>query len=101
MGDRSLRAVAQLVLGSWRDLPVQGGHHGEGPLRVRRPYEDLWRAGMHRAFRRGRAEAAGAGQRSTRAWTLGVVSPGHASGDRAAHHEPLVNGCAAGGRAGP
>ena len=69
------RVVAQPMFGFWRDLLEQGGHRGDGPLRVRRSYEDLWRGGMHRAFPGGRAEAAGAGQRFTRAWTLGVVSP--------------------------
>ena len=49
-------------------------------------------AGLHRASPRARAEAAGAGQRSTRTWTLGVVSPVHAPRNRAAHHELLVNG---------
>lgn len=86
------RVVAQLMFGFWRGLLEQGGHHGDGPLRVRRLYEDLWRAGMHRAFPGGRAEAAGAGQRWTRTWTLGVVTPVHALRNRAAHHEPLVNG---------
>lgn len=60
------RVVAQLMFGFWRGLLEQGGHHGDGPLRVRRSYEDLWRAGMHRAFPGGRLEAAGASQRWTR-----------------------------------
>lgn len=86
------RVVAQLMFGFWRGLLEQGGHHGDGPLRTRRSYEDLWRAGVHRAFPGARAEAAGVGERFTRTWTLGVVSPVHALRNRAAHHEPLVNG---------
>ena len=86
------RVVAQLMFGFWRGLLERGGHHGDGPLRVRRSYEDLWRGRMHRAFPGARAEAAGAGERFTRTWTLWVVSPVHVLRNRAAHHEPLVNG---------
>ena len=52
----------------------------------------LWRASLRHAFPGGRAIAKMAGQRFTRTWTLVVVKDVHALGNRAAHHEPLLDG---------
>ncbi|HVY11459.1 MAG TPA: hypothetical protein VHB18_15065, partial [Mycobacteriales bacterium] len=44
------RVVAQLMFGFWRNLLEAGGDVGAGPLKRRVHYEDLWRAGLQRAF---------------------------------------------------
>lgn len=86
------RVVAQLMFGFWRDLLERGGSRGAGPLRTQANYDDLWRQGLYRAFPGGRLEARAAGEQWTRTWTLDVVKEVHALRNRAAHHEPLVNG---------
>ena len=86
------RVVAQLMFGFWRNLLEAGGPLGEGPRKTTVDYEDLWRAELRGAFPGGRATAVATGDRFTRTWTLGVVKEVHALRNRAAHHEPLVNG---------
>lgn len=86
------RVVAQLMFGFWRNLLETGGAVGEGPRKSTTRYEDLWRAEIHAAFPGGRAVAAAQGAHFTRSWTLSVVKEVHALRNRAAHHEPLVNG---------
>lgn len=86
------RVVAQLMFGFWRNLLETGGAVGEGPRRTTANYEDLWRAELHGAFPGGRAVATAQSAHFTRTWTLTVVKEVHALRNRAAHHEPLVNG---------
>lgn len=86
------RVVAQLMFGFWRNLLEAGGSVGEGPRRTAVSYEDLWRAELRAAFPGGRAVAAARGVHFTRSSTLNVVKEVHALRNRAAHHEPLVNG---------
>jgi hypothetical protein len=86
------RVVAQLMFGFWRNLLEAGGDAGRGPLKRSVDYEQLWRAGLSTAFPGGRAVAASRGERFTRTWTLNVVKNVHALRNRAAHHEPLLNG---------
>lgn len=86
------RVVAQLMFGFWRGLLEAGGQAGRGPLQHNCDYEQLWRGGLRTAFPGGRLEAAAEGAQFTRHWTLGVVSDVHALRNRAAHHEPLLDG---------
>lgn len=86
------RVVAQLMFGFWRNLLETGGAVGEGPRKSTTRYEDHWRAEIHAAFPGGRAVAAAQGAHFTRSWTLSLVKEVHALRNRAAHHEPLVNG---------
>lgn len=55
-------------------------------------YDDLWRAGLARAFPGGRTEAAALEARFSRAWTHQQVRTVQILRNRAAHHEPLING---------
>jgi hypothetical protein len=86
------RVVAQLSFGFWRNLLEAGGTIGAGPRKRAADYEQLWRQELRLAFPGGRAEARRAGEHFTRLWTLGVVKEVHAFRNRAAHHEPIVNG---------
>ncbi|RFA16786.1 hypothetical protein B7R21_01335 [Subtercola boreus] len=86
------RVVAQLMFGFWRNLLEAGGDVGFGPLKRSVDYEDLWRASLHSAFRGGRAVALAEHGQFTRAWTLDTVKEVQAIRNRAAHHEPLLNG---------
>ena len=80
------------MFGFWRNLLEAGGFVGEGPRRTAVSYEDLWRAELWAAFPGGRAVAAARGVHFTRNSTLNVVKEVHALRNRAAHHEPLING---------
>jgi len=84
--------VAKLMFEFWRNLLEAGGDIGDGPRRVRADHERLWRTQLKSAFPGGRLEAASQSAQFTRSWTLGVVMNVHALRNRAAHHEPLVNG---------
>jgi hypothetical protein len=84
--------IAQLMFGFWRDLIEPGGYFGRDPMKFKADYEDLWRRGLHRAFPGGRNEAASEGGKFTRSWTLETIAVVHATRNRTAHHEPLVNG---------
>lgn len=86
------RVVAQLMFGFWRNLLEAGGHAGKGPLQRRCDYELLWRNGLNKAFPGGKADARRAAGHFTRPTTLVTVSAVHALRNRAAHHEPLVDG---------
>lgn len=86
------RVVAQLMLGFWVELLDAGGTVGREPQQWSVSYEDLWRAGLARAFPGGRLEAAARAERFTRTWTHDKVKAVQVVRNRAAHHEPLVNG---------
>lgn len=86
------RVVAQLMFGFWRNLLESGGVVGAGPLKRTVSYEDIWRSDLRLAFRGGRAVARSEGSQFTRTWTLDIVKDVHALRNRAAHHEPLLNG---------
>lgn len=81
-----------MMFGFWRNLLETGGPVGDGPRQRTANYEDLWRAQLRSAFPGGRAVAGVQNVQFTRRWTLGVVKEVHALRNRAAHHEPLVNG---------
>ncbi|MFT4035574.1 MAG: hypothetical protein QM679_08370 [Patulibacter sp.] len=96
-GDRSDpqlpgRLVARCMLGFWVNLLDAGDHVGAHPRRMRVDYERLWRQALHRAFRGGRAEARARGDRYTRDWAHAIAKNVNTLRNRAAHHEPLVNG---------
>lgn len=93
------RVVAQLMLGFWVDLLDSGGTVGREPQQFSVSYEDLWRAGLARAFPGGRVEAVADGGRFTRTWTHDKLRMVQALRNRAALHEPLVNGIPLPGRA--
>ncbi|MBW0254947.1 Abi family protein [Cellulomonas sp. PS-H5] len=93
------RVVAQLMFGFWVDLLDSGGTVGREPQQWSVSYEDLWRGGLARAFPGGRTEAAASGGRFTRTWTHDKLRTTQALRNRAAHHEPLVNGVPLPGRA--
>ncbi|WP_432489325.1 hypothetical protein [Kineococcus sp. SYSU DK018] len=86
------RVVAQLMFGFWRNLLEAGGDIGEDPRKVRADYERLWRAQVKNAFPGGRPQACERGAQFTHTWTLAVIKDVHDLRNRAAHHEPLVNG---------
>lgn len=86
------RVTAQLMFGFWRNLLEAGGDIGDGPRKTRADYETLWRTGLKNAFPGGRLQARDHGAQFTRTWTLSVIKDVHALRNRAAHHEPLVNG---------
>lgn len=86
------RIVAQLMFGFWRMLLESGGDIGKGPMKRRASYETLWRQELRKAFPGGRAVAAAERLQFTRTWTLDTVKLVHALRNRAAHHEPLLNG---------
>jgi len=86
------RLVAQLMFGFWVDLVDAGGTVGKAPQQWGVDYEDLWRSGLAKAFPGGRAQAAAAGAQFTRTWTHEHLKIVQALRNRAAHHEPLVNG---------
>jgi hypothetical protein len=80
------------MFGFWRELLEAGGIIGAGPLKQQADYETIWRSELRKAFPGGRALAGSEGAQFTRTWTLGIVKDVHALRNRAAHHEPLVNG---------
>jgi hypothetical protein len=86
------RVVAQLMFGFWVDLLDSGGTVGREPQQWDVRYDDLWRAGLARVFPGGRTEAAALGARFSRAWTHQQVRTVQILRNRAAHHEPLING---------
>jgi hypothetical protein len=86
------RVVAQVMLGFWVDLLDAGGPTGRAPQVWTANHEDLWRAGLSKAFRGGRAVARATGAQFTRSWTHGQVKVVKVVRNRAAHHEPLVGG---------
>ncbi|NVC23159.1 hypothetical protein E7Z53_06790 [Kocuria salina] len=84
--------VARLMLGFWKGLLEPGGYVGRAPQRFRADHEALWVHCLHRAFPGGRLMARAEGAQFTRSWTLETVTVVHAARNRAAHHEPFVNG---------
>jgi hypothetical protein len=86
------RVVAQLMFGFWVDLLDSGGTVGREPQQWDVRYDDLWRGGLAQAFPGGRKEAAALDARFSRAWTHQQVRTVQILRNRAAHHEPLING---------
>lgn len=84
--------VARLMFGFWRGLLEPGGYVGRNPQRFRADHDDLWRSGLAKAFPGGKAIAQAEGARFTRSWTLETVLTVGAVRNRAAHHEPFING---------
>ncbi|MCW5951374.1 MAG: Abi family protein [Propionibacteriaceae bacterium] len=84
--------VAHCTFGFWVNLLDAGDHAGAEPRRAKIDYEQLWRRGLSKAFPGGRAEAAATNERFTRRWTHGIAKSVNTLRNRAAHHEPLVNG---------
>ena len=86
------RLVSHLMFGFWEQLLNTGGYVGKEPQAFKMNYEDLWRAGLSKAFRGGRQEAHAAQARFSRDWTSGIVVAVKAIRNRAAHHEPFLLG---------
>jgi len=86
------RVVAQLMFGFWSGLLDSGGYRGREPQRFKCDYEQLWRTTLRMAFPGGRWMARAEGGRFSRLWVLETVSVVHATRNRAAHHEPFING---------
>lgn len=84
--------VAHCMLGFWVNLLDAGDHAGPEPRRVKVNYEALWRFSLNKAFPGGRVEAAALNERFTRHWAHSVAKTVSTLRNRAAHHEPLVNG---------
>lgn len=84
--------VAHCMLGFWVNLLDAGDYVGSEPRRTKVDYENLWRRSLNRAFPGGRAVAAATNERFTRRWTHGVAKTVNTLRNRAAHHEPLING---------
>lgn len=84
--------VAHCMFGFWVNLLDTGDYAGAEPRRAKIDYEYLWRRSLSRAFPGGRAEAAATSERFTRRWTHGIAKSVNTLRNRAAHHEPLVNG---------
>ncbi|WP_049830128.1 hypothetical protein [Arthrobacter sp. RIT-PI-e] len=84
--------VSRLMFGFWRGLLEPGGYVGRNPQRFRADHDDLWRNGLAKAFPGGKAIAQAEGARFTRSWTLETVIIVGAVRNRAAHHEPFING---------
>ncbi|MDT0493642.1 Abi family protein [Streptomyces griseus] len=89
-GEKSLRTVpaGKLVgessFGCWVNLLDKGGTRGDGPFRRRVDYDStLWRKALFKAFPNG------GGKRATVFTTASRV---RLLRNRAAHHEPLING---------
>lgn len=86
------RIVARLMLGFWVGLLDAGGYYGTDPQAFKADYEQLFRSVLHRAFPGGPAEARRLKQRFSREWLHELATITQDLRNRAAHHEPLVNG---------
>lgn len=86
------RVVAQCMFGFWANLLDHGDKTGIEPRRRSVDYEQIWRASLHRAFPGGKTEATSDGGRFDRSWTHRLVKTVNATRNRAAHHEPFIDG---------
>lgn len=78
------------MFGTWLSLLDSGGPRWRnGP---KADYETLWRNATRKAFPGARAEAKRAGRQATRTWAYSIALNVSTLRNRAAHHEPLVNG---------
>lgn len=85
------RLVANCMFGFWTNLLDEGGPIGSGPRDEKADYDDLWLV-LRRGFKGGRAEAKASGEKYRREWVHSVVKVVNDLRNRAAHHEPLING---------
>lgn len=86
------RVVARLMFGFWVNLLDAGGHYGKEPQAFKADYEQLFRSTLSKAFPGGRTQAAQAGASFDRDWVHATVAVVRDLRNRAAHHEPLVDG---------
>lgn len=86
------KLVARCMLGFWVNLLDSGDHVGPEPRRVRADYEELWRHAFSKAFKGGRSQARRENATFTREWVHGIAKNVNVLRNRAAHHEPLING---------
>ncbi|WP_329449341.1 Abi family protein (plasmid) [Streptomyces sp. NBC_01426] len=78
------KLVAESTFGCWVNLLDKGGTRGEGPYRKNVDYDStLWRKSLHKAFPNS------GGKRTTVFTTASHV---RSLRNRAAHHEPLIDG---------
>ena len=105
--------MAQCMFGFWTNLLDAGSHTGKPPRRENIDYAVLWHDAFKHAFPGGRAEARA--QRAhilanvvpgeeeaarpaaeqaafTRGWVHGICKNVNELRNRAAHHEPVING---------
>lgn len=93
------RLVARCMFGFWTNLLDAGSFVGREPRRTATDYEALWRSHLSKAFLGGRAQARASGARYTRSWAHEQLRLVNVVRNRAAHHEPFVNGCPVPGQA--
>ncbi len=86
------KLVAQLMFGFWVNLFDKGLTRGDGPWKTKTNNEGLWRDHLAAAFRGRNAEARAAGEQASRAWFHSLLVEVNAVRNRAAHHEPFLNG---------
>ncbi|MFE2728145.1 hypothetical protein [Kitasatospora sp. NPDC059327] len=78
------KVVANTMLGCWVNLLDRGGTRGEGPMLKRVDYDStLWRKALYKAFPHGNGKRATVHESASRM---------RAPRNRAAHHEPLIDG---------
>ncbi|MFJ9447173.1 Abi family protein [Kitasatospora sp. NPDC101235] len=78
------KVVANTMLGCWINLLDRGGTRGEGPMKKRVDYDStLWRKALYRAFPHSNGKRATVHETASRMRALR---------NRAAHHEPLIDG---------
>lgn len=96
------RVIAQLMFGFWPELLEAGGViDARTPNQRMANYEDdLWRAGLNKAFPGGRPMASSLGQRFDSPWMHAVIKQVHALRNRAGHHESLYKGITMHGQQG-
>lgn len=85
------RLVANCMFGFWANLLDEGGPTGKGPRDEKADYDALWLV-IRREFKGARAEARASKAKYRREWVHGVVKIVNDLRNRAAHHEPLING---------
>ncbi|MBU4616215.1 hypothetical protein IM877_15985 [Rhodococcus sp. GG48] len=85
------RLVANCMFGFWTNLLDEGGPIAKGPRDAKADYDALWLV-IRREFKGARAEAKASGVKYRREWVHGVVKIVNDLRNRAAHHEPLING---------
>jgi hypothetical protein len=96
------RVIAQLMFGFWPELLEAGGviDKNKSTERTANYEDDLWRAGLSKAFPGGRLVASHRGEKFDSTWMHTVIKRVHALRNRAGHHESLYKGITMPGQQG-